>query len=372
MATRIIVVGAGAIASAHLTAVSSTGRAEVTWLVDVHASRADDLARRRGVPRWGTSLEQALDNGADLVVLCTPPRTHVTLAAVALEAGVAVLTEKPPTRSLAEMDELLETEARTHGRVGVVFQHRFGSAGRRAAQMLAPGPDGGAGPLGRPMVALCNTLWFRGSSYFEVPWRGRWDEEGGGTTLGHGIHQLDLMLALLGPWTEVRAMAARLARDTDTEDVSTALVRFQSGALATIVNTVLSPREVSALRVDTDRATLELEHLYAYDETNWRLTAAPGHEAVEAAWAADAQRHCIPSSHKVQLEMVLDALTSGAPLPVPLSETRPTMELVTAIYASAFTGGDVRAGDIVPGHPFYRHMFGNGTPWPPRKPPRRA
>lgn len=90
--------------------------------------------------------------------------------------------------------------------------------------------------------------------------------------MGHGIHQMDLMLDLLGPWSEVRAMAGRLVHDVETEDVSTALVRFESGALATVVNSVLSPDEVSRIRVDCERATVELTHLYGHSNANWSIT----------------------------------------------------------------------------------------------------
>ncbi|MGO7984043.1 Gfo/Idh/MocA family oxidoreductase, partial [Rhizobium johnstonii] len=83
--------------------------------------------------------------------------------------------------------------------------------------------------------ATCETLWYRDNDYFAVPWRGRWEVEGGGPTMGHGIHQFDLMLSILGPWAEVSAMAARQSRPTDTEDVSIAIARFDNGALATVV-----------------------------------------------------------------------------------------------------------------------------------------
>ncbi len=104
--------------------------------------------------------------------------------------------------------------------------------------------------MGRPLVAHCQTTWYRNAEYYAVPWRGRWESEGGGPAMGHGIHQMDLLLDLMGPWSEVRAMAGRLVHDVETEDVSTALVRFESGALATIVNSVLSPDEVSRIRID--------------------------------------------------------------------------------------------------------------------------
>jgi hypothetical protein len=64
-------------------------------------------------------------------------------------------------------------------------------------------------------------------------------------------------------------MGGRLARRTDTEDVSTALVRFATGTMATITNSAISPRQTSRLRFDTEAATVELEHLYGYDDSGW-------------------------------------------------------------------------------------------------------
>ncbi|MFE9725847.1 Gfo/Idh/MocA family protein [Streptomyces sp. NPDC005794] len=353
---RHLVVGTGAIAHAHAAAVAAhPRRAAVVSAVDIDARRAEDFAAGHGIPHWSTDLAQALQGRPDLAHICTPPGSHVPLALQCVEAGVPVLLEKPPALSLAELDELLEASERTGVDVSVVFQHRFGAAGLEVRQLLAEGS------LGRPLVAVCDTMWYRPPEYFAVPWRGKWEVEGGGPTMGHGIHQFDLLLALLGGWTEVSAMAGRLARDTATEDVSTALVRFDNGALATIVNSLLSPRETSHLRIDTELATVEVEHLYGYSKDDWTITPVPGRESVSdslVSVTADGQ-----SGHADQVGAVLDAMDAGEPLPVPLREARDTMELVAAVYASAFTGRAVRKGEIVPGHPFYSRMDGTGAPW---------
>ena len=123
-----------------------------------------------------------------------------------LRHGVPVLCEKPPALSLAEFDEIAAVSTASGAPFATVFQHRFGSGGL-ALRRLA---DGQA--FGPALTAVCHTLWYRPDDYFAVPWRGRWDVEGGGPTMGHGIHQMDLMLAVLGPWREVVAVAARRAR----------------------------------------------------------------------------------------------------------------------------------------------------------------
>ncbi len=139
----------------------------------------------------------------------------------------------------------------------------------------------GRGVLGEPQVAVCETLWFRPRSYFDPEWRGTWVGEGGGPTLGHGIHQIDLLLHLLGPWQTINATAVRLDRPVEFEDVSMASVIFESGAVATVINSLLSPRELSRIRIDTTGGSLEVNHLYGYSDTDWTFTPAP--DAAQAA-----------------------------------------------------------------------------------------
>ncbi|GHG14602.1 MULTISPECIES: Gfo/Idh/MocA family protein [Amycolatopsis] len=351
------IVGTGAIANAHASALRAAGdRARLVAVVDIEHDRARAFADEHGVPRVYPSLAALLAREAvDLVHLCTPPRQHTPLAIECLDAGVTVLVEKPPALSLAEMDELVAAERRSSAHVATVFQHRFGAPAVRLRRLAA------AARLGRPLLATCATLWYRDDGYFAVPWWGSWDSEGGGPTMGHGIHQFDLLLSVLGPWREVRALAARRARAVHTEDVSMALVTFESGAVATVVNSLVSPRQTSALRFDFERATVEVEHLYGYTETDWTMTPAPGHEDV-LSWWADAGPSS-PSSHEGQVTAVLDALDRGDPPPVTGADARNTMEFIAALYASAFTGLPVRCGQIAPGDPFYRRMDGTGAPW---------
>lgn len=162
------------------------------------------------------------------------------------------------------------------------------------------------------------------------------------------------------------ALADRLARPTDTEDVSMALVRFADGALATVVNSVLSPPETSRLRIDFGHATVEIEHLYGYREGRWRFTPAPGHEHLAELWAA-AEGPDRESGHALQIEAVVDALAAGTEPGVALDDARRTMEFAAAVYASVVQGRRVSAGQITGDDPFARSMDGTAVPWAPIK-----
>lgn len=178
--------------------------------------------------------------------------------------------------------------------------------------------------------------------------------------MGHGIHQFDLLLSILGPWERISAIAARRSRPVETEDVSMALVEFADGTVASVVNSVVSPRQTSALRFDFEHATVELEHLYGYSDADWTITPAPTYDDLARLFPRDSTAR---SGHADQLAAVLDALDAGEPLPVTLAETRLTMEFIAALYASAATGKPVRRGEIGPDHPFAAAMNGTGIRW---------
>lgn len=357
---RIGIVGTGGIAEArHLPSLRELGdRVEVVGVMDVDAERAEAFAARNGIDGVYTTLADLIAGARpQLVHICTPPSTHVDLAVQALEAGVWVLVEKPPCLTLEEYDRIDAAARHSGAHYSVVFQHRFGSGGLHAAGLLA------SGELGRPLVAVCNTLWYRAPSYYDLPWRGRWETEGGGPTMGHGIHQMDLLLALLGDWSELTALAGRLDRAIDTEDVTMASVMFENGAMASIVNSILSPREESYIRIDTTDATVELSHTYGYENTDWRYTPAPHIQDDDrvARWRTPEGDE--RSSHTLQFRAVVDALVAGEAPPVTGQAGRQTLELITGLYQSAFTGRPVRRDELTPDSPFYSSMNAGRFGW---------
>ncbi|GLW64077.1 oxidoreductase [Actinomadura rubrobrunea] len=362
---RVAIVGTGGIARiCHLPALrAERARAEVVAAMDVDAARVEAFCAEHEIPAAYTDLDRMLEEARpDLVHVCTPPAAHAAQVVACLNAGAWVLCEKPPCLSLAEYDTITAAEGADGPYAAVVFQHRFGSGARRLGRLID------AGALGRPLVAQCVTAWYRDQDYFDVPWRGRWATEGGGPTLGHGVHQMDLMLALLGEWAEVRAMAGRLDRRVETEDVSLATVRFESGAMATVLNSVLSPREESYLRFDFTDATVELRHLYGYGDGDWVYTPAP-HVSEETAAAWTAPQAEVPSSHLAQLSALLDCVERGERPPTSGRGGRQALELVTGIYKSAFTGRPVARAELTPDDPFYHHLHGGAPGWAP---PTRA
>jgi predicted dehydrogenase len=351
----VAIIGTGSIASYHIKALHEMkDRVQVIAAVDVVGDRVEEFSKKNAISRWYVNAADMLEKEhPDIVVIATPPNTHTDLIVQSLTAGTSVICEKPLCTSLAELDRIRTVEQQTGKYCSSVFQWRFGSGGQHLKHLIQ------TEALGRPLIGICQTTWFRDAAYYEVPWRGKWATEGGGPTMGHGIHAMDLFLWLLGDWEEVSAMAGTLDRAIEVEDASLAVVRFKNGALGSVVNSVLSPREETYLRFDFQKASVELTALYGYSNKNWRfsLPQPKQDETVLAYWHALTQD--IPSSHAAQYDNFFASIDQGVR---PLSNTldvRPTLEFITGIYKSAAIGTRVQQGSIVADDPFYYHVSGH-------------
>ena len=355
---RAVLVGTGSIGEAHVRAVEATqGRVTLDAAVDIDVQRVEAFAKQHHIPRHFTDYATMLAAvKPDIVLVATPPSSHADMCIAAMEAGAWAMCEKPLCGSLAELDRIEAAEKRTGAFTSCIFQMRFGAVTGHLRRLSD------AGHLGRPLVGVCNTLWYRDAAYYAVPWRGRWDTELGGPTMGLGIHAMDHFLHLMGPWTEVRAVVRTLDRAIEVEDVSLALVTFANGAVGSIVNSALSPRQETYIRLDYQRATVELTHLYSYTRDNWKLTPVPPaqDDGLLQAW------HSFPpdvgSTHGAQLNAFVADMDAGRRPLTSGDQARLTLELLTAIYKSGFTGEIVTRGSIKPGDPFYTALHGHRAP----------
>jgi len=351
---RIAIVGTGNSVGNHLSAVEALGeRVELVAAVDISEARLKAICEQYSIPRAYTSVTEMLAaEQPDLVNVITPPATHKALAIECLEAGSWVYCEKPLCASLAEFDEISAAEQRTGRYVSTVFQWRFGSAGKHLKKLIQ------TEALGKPLVAVCNTLWYRTQAYYNVGWRGKWKTEIGGPTMTLGIHLMDLLLWLMDDWREVRAMADTLDHEIEVEDISMALVRFGNGAMGTITNSTLSPRQESYLRLDFQKATVECSTLYRYSNENWKFSLPPDTDdpATLAQWAA--LSNDFPGGHHIQLGEILDSIERNERPPVSGAEARRILEFAASLYKSANTGHPVQRGEITPDDPYYDAMNG--------------
>ena len=130
---RAIIVGAGLMGRWHADAASRAG-AHVVAVVDPDRASRQALASRHRAGEADTMGDVAADG--DIVHICSPPQTHVALAADALDRGCHVIVEKPVAPSAEEVERLLVQARRAERLIVPVHQYLFQRGVARAASLL--------------------------------------------------------------------------------------------------------------------------------------------------------------------------------------------------------------------------------------------
>jgi predicted dehydrogenase len=268
------------------------------------------------------------------------------MSVAGLRAGKHVICEKPLVPSLAACDELARVEREAAGRLMPIFQYRFG-AGLLKLQHLI-----GLGLAGRAYLSTVETAWLRGSDYYAVDWRGKWQTELGGVLTTHAIHAHDILCSVIGPVRSVFARTATRVNPIETEDCAAVSCEMADGSLASLSATLGSRPEISRLRFCFEHLSAE-SSLAAYQPSfdPWTFTAANAERQAEVD-AALCDFAGGPELYAGQFARFHAALAAGDELPVTLADARASLELLTAIYHSARTGEPV-ALPIGPSHPSF-------------------
>lgn len=334
---KVAIIGAG-IGREHLAAYRALpDHFEVALICDRDRARAEEIAG--GIP-VATELDSALASDVDLIDVCLPPHLHVSTSLAAMEAGKDVICEKPIATSLADMDRLEATAARTGRKVFPVFQYRFGVGVAQVLHLIR------AGLAGSAFAASIETHWRRDANYYAMDWRGTWAGEQGGVILGHAIHAHDLMCLLLGPVAELRAQLATRVNTIETEDCAAISFTMQSGALVTSSATLGAGDDTSRIRLMFEGFTLESGlSPYAPAATPWSIRPRATSQAKIDAALAQVQ------APRFGFEGFLQAVSTGQDA-VTLAQGRTSVELVTALYASARSGSHERL-PLARTHPLY-------------------
>jgi predicted dehydrogenase len=338
---NVAVIGAGAISGFHIEGyLAFPERCRISRVVDIDRAKAEEQVSRYRLDAVATDDIAGILNGdsADLASVCTPPGTHAEIAGALLDAGVHTLCEKPMAPSLQECDALLAAARRSGAVLSVVAQNRFTTPMARLKQVLD------TGLAGRVLHAQVDSHWWRGPGYYDRGWRGRWETEGGGCTLNHAVHHIDALQWMVGPPAEVQAVFGNLAHPgAEVEDLSLAIMRFASGALGQITSSVVHHGQDQRLIFQAEKASVAVP---------WAVSASAAgpdgfperDQATERALTDFyAQLPALPhEGHAGQIGDVLTAIENpGTPVLIDGHQGRRTLEVITAIYKSAITGGRV-------------------------------
>lgn len=349
------IVGTGGIARAHVDGYQRfAGECEIVALCDPAPGRAEAMRAELGLDgaRVYTDAAEMLaaEQHLDLVSVATPPSTHAALSIQALEAGVDVLVEKPMAPSLEECDAMIAA-ARDNGRLlSVVAQNRFRDDIATLKEVL---DSGLAGPVTHAQVS---SAWWRGTEYYDLWWRGTWEREGGGCTLNHAIHHLDMTLWMLGSPKAVTSVLTNAAHENaEVEDLSVSVLQYDR-ALAEVTASVVSHGEEQAIVVQGRNARVSQPWKVEANLANPNGFPADEDDTERVAQieaVAAAHRPLEHTGHAGQIADMLDAVRERRRPAVDGEDGRRAIELVTAIYEA---GIERRTVDLPlsPDDPFYR------------------
>jgi UDP-N-acetyl-2-amino-2-deoxyglucuronate dehydrogenase len=333
---RVGIIGTGAIANLHARVYRRVGFSIVVC-TDVVADAARRFASEHGCEVATGYQEVCRHPGIDYVDVCTLPNFRLEAVEACAASGRHVQVQKPMATTLDTARQMIDTASRAGILLGVVSQHRFDESSRFLKSAL------GAGRLGAPLEFDAYVKWYRSDDYYARPVKGSWSAEGGGALINQAIHQVDLLRWFGGAVREVfGCWQLGSAHRIESEDVLTAVLRFDSGATGTIqASTAFWPGFPERIEIHGVKGTAVVtgDRLTMWDVRDDAGDPPPlAHDV--ASGASDPMAISLDPFERQFLDFA-DAIRTGRRPLVSGEEGYQALELVDAIYRSCRTGEKV-------------------------------
>lgn len=232
---KIGVVGIGHLGKFHAQKYHELEEAELVGLCDHHGEKKE-FAESLGA-RFYTDYREMIGD-VDAVSIVTPTETHHAVAKDFLEAGIHTLIEKPITLKLDEADELIDLAKKNNLALQVGHIERHNPGFKRIAEIL------------------------KNVRFLEIhrlgPFTGRINDCG--VVLDLMIHDLDIVMTLMGgsPIASFDAIGINVL--TPFEDIANCRMRFENGAVADITASRLTFEKQRKIRIFQENAYISLDY----------------------------------------------------------------------------------------------------------------
>ncbi len=232
---RIGLVGCGMIGQIHadgLKKLADEGEIVPVAAADPSAEARDAVARNCPFSRFTSDPAAVIsDPEVDAVMVTSPTASHRELVLAVVDAGKALLCEKPLAPTFQLVEELCDAVGTSGLPAQVGFHSRFHPLISELREAVH------SGELGRPMgyTLRDDQYWPTGQV---VPghssWRSDRVQAGGGALLEHSIHAVDILCWIFGPVSRVHAQT-RSVFGFEVEDVATVMLEHESGVVGTLL-----------------------------------------------------------------------------------------------------------------------------------------
>lgn len=337
---NVAIIGTGNISGSHIEGyLAFPEECKLVAFVDIYPDKAAAKAKD-----WNVEVE-ILDShkkllgrdDIDLISVCTPPYTHAEIACDFLLEGKNVIVEKPMAASLEECDKIIEAQKVGKGTLSVIAQNRFRNSVMHLKQILD------TGMIGRVLHAQIDSLWWRGHCYYDLWWRGSWEKEGGGCTLNHAVHHIDMLNWMMGLPDKVTAVLSNAAHDNaEVEDISVAILQYPQGSLAQITSSVIHHGEEQQVIFQGEKARISAPWKVYASTSRGNGFPDENKELEEQLNAAYEALQDLPyEKHTGQIHNVIQAILNHTEPMIKGNDGRKTIEMITAIYKAGCTGQTV-------------------------------
>jgi predicted dehydrogenase len=335
MTVRVGFLGAGLIATYHSKSLRAAVKAgldtDVAWagVFDPDHARADAFAGASGAT--AASTEDEVLDGCDAVYVCTWTSEHRRLVEAACERRLAVFCEKPLATNQADAEAMAATveAAGVLNQVGLVLRHSPAFGLLRALVHDTT-------TNGRPMaVVFRDDQFIPIQGHYGSTWRGDADKAGAGTLLEHSIHDLDLLQWIFGPVAGLHAATAAFHAIDGIEDAASVLLRFESGATASLISVwhdILERPSLRRVEVFTERALVTVEGDW-FGPVRYHRSGEPEQSWDGDALIAEAARRGATLGNPDGL--FVEAVAADRPAWPAFADALAAHDLAALVYASA-------------------------------------
>lgn len=232
---KVGVVGVGSLGQHHARNYSQMEGCELVGVADI-----DRKASTRTSSLYSCQAffdHQLLFDHIDAVSIVAPTSKHFELAKEFLDRGIHVLVEKPITDSVSQARELIELANEKDRILQVGHIERFNTAIVRLQKILT-----------RPVFIECHRLGPYDPRVRDV-----------GVVLDLMIHDIDIVLQVVNsPLISVDAVGVPIL--SDREDIANARMKFESGCIANLTVSRVTPNKLRKIRIFQPDTYISLDY----------------------------------------------------------------------------------------------------------------
>lgn len=315
---RVGIIGCGNIARAHVRAYASVGGNRIVAVCDAAPDAASALAESTGAAVMRSAVEMATRGDIDAVSVCTPPAAHFDACVPFLDAGIAVLCEKPLGVDERDAERLAVAARGSNAVFMTAFCHRFHPPIVKVKNMID------SGTLGK--VLLFRNIF---AGLADLAGNHRLDPKmsGGGPLIDHCSHSFDLFRFLVGEPTAVRAMAGNVLQELPIEDFGMIHLSVDNCSFGEITGSYSLPASDSCVEIYGSEGVAKVGYGGAgQPDLSYRLKGSPEWTLVDMSDR--------PDRFSGEIAHFLSCVRTGATPAVTAEDGLSASRIVAAAYKS--------------------------------------